>query len=106
MVAGSSSTARHIGPVRAAFARYGRTAACDCREVSDRADDTADRLATAEIESAKLGQSLAFTLTLFAFVAAVVFFALGNRWAGVAFTSVPVAMLIRSFLRRSNGGTT
>jgi hypothetical protein len=104
VVAGSSSTARHIGPVRAAFARYGRTAACDCREVSDRADDTADRLATAEIESAKLGQSLAFTLTLF--VAAVVFFALGNRWAGVAFTSVPVAMLIRSFLRRSNGGTT
>lgn len=63
--------------------------------------DTADRLASAEIEAAKLGQSLAFALTLFAFVAAVVFFAIGNRWAGVAFTSVPVVMLIRSFLRRS-----
>jgi uncharacterized membrane protein len=63
--------------------------------------DTADKMATAEIEAAKLGQSLAFALTLFAFIAAVVFFALDNRWAGVAFTSVPVAMLIRSFLRRS-----
>jgi uncharacterized membrane protein len=66
--------------------------------------DTADRLASAEIEGARTGQILAFTLTLFAFAAAVVFFALGNRWAGVAFTSVPVVMLIRSFLRRSDSG--
>jgi uncharacterized membrane protein len=63
--------------------------------------DTADRLAAAQIEVAKRGQVLAFGLTLVAFAAAIVFFALGNRWAGVAFTSVPVVMLIRSFINRS-----
>ena len=67
--------------------------------------DTADRLATAEIEGARLGQSLAFALTLFAFIAAVTFFALGNIVAGVAFTSVPVVMLIRSFLHRRPDGS-
>lgn len=64
--------------------------------------DTADRLATAQIQVARRGQVLAFGLTMFAFVAAVVFFALGDRWAGVAFTSVPVVMLIRSFINRSS----
>jgi uncharacterized membrane protein len=67
--------------------------------------DTTGRLATAEIEAAKLGQSLAFALTIFAFIAAIVFFAIGNQWAGTAFISVPVAMLIRSFLRRSDEGS-
>ncbi|MDR2986391.1 MAG: hypothetical protein LBV34_16270 [Nocardiopsaceae bacterium] len=63
--------------------------------------DTADKLATAEIEMARKGQSIAFGLTLVAFVASIVFFALCNSVAGAAFLSVPVVMLIRSFIHRS-----
>jgi hypothetical protein len=64
--------------------------------------DIEDKLASAEIETAKIGISLALGLTLLAFTASVVFFALSNRIAGLAFLSFPVAMLIRSFLFRSD----
>ena len=60
--------------------------------------DIADRLAKAEIETARNGLSLAFCLTLLAFAASIMFFALGNEVAGIAFLSLPVVMLIRSFL--------
>jgi hypothetical protein len=63
--------------------------------------DIADRLARAEIETARTGQALAFALTLFAFIAAVVFFAIQDYVAGIAFTSLPVATVIRSFHHRS-----
>ena len=63
--------------------------------------DIADRLATAEIETAKQGLALAFFLTLIAFAASIYFFIRGNNVAGVAFLSVPVVMLIRSFIQRS-----
>ena len=67
--------------------------------------DTADRLAIAEIEISRQGQALAFALTILALGAAIVFFAIHNVVAGVAFTSVPVVMLIRSFLRRSDSSS-
>lgn len=44
---------------------------------------TRDKLACAEIEQAKTGQSLAFVLTLIALGAAIYFFAVGNPIAGV-----------------------
>lgn len=62
-----------------------------------------DKLANAEIETAKISISVAFGLTILAFTASVAFFALGNRVAGLAFLSFPVVMLIRSFLHRSDG---
>jgi uncharacterized membrane protein len=61
----------------------------------------ADKLATAEIKAAKRGQDRALALTLIAFIVSIVFFCLGNAVAGVAFVSVPVVMLIRSFITRS-----
>lgn len=54
---------------------------------------------SAEIDYAKTGQGLAFAITAVAFVAAIVFFALGNNYAGTALLSVPVVMLVRAFLR-------
>lgn len=62
---------------------------------------TRDKIADAEIERAKTGQALAFTLTIIAIASAIVFFALHNNIAGCVFLSVPVIMLIRSFLTRS-----
>lgn len=59
---------------------------------------TADKLADAEIETAKTGQSLAFGLAIIAFASAIVFFSLGNTLAGGLFLSVPVLMFIKSFL--------
>jgi len=59
---------------------------------------TRDKLATAEIERARSGQALAFLLTLIALGAAIWFFAVGNDIAGGVLLSVPVIMLIRSFL--------
>ena len=56
---------------------------------------TRDKLACAEIEQAKTGQSLAFVLTLIALGAAIYFFAVGNPIAGGALLSFPVIMLIR-----------
>lgn len=62
-------------------------------------NEALERESTAEVQQSSTGQSLAFLLTVIAFVAAIVFFALGNNFAGAAFVSVPVAMLIRSFIR-------
>lgn len=56
------------------------------------------RLTQAEVETAKHGQAFAFLLTLVAFVASIVFFAVSNIVAGIAFISFPVVMLVRSFL--------
>jgi uncharacterized membrane protein len=62
---------------------------------------TRDKLASAEIECARIGQSLAFFLTLIALSGAIWFFAIHNDVAGGVLLSVPVIMLIRSFLGRS-----
>jgi uncharacterized membrane protein len=62
--------------------------------------DIEDKLASEAIVNAKVSISAAFGLTLLAFAASVVFFALDNRVAGLAFLSFPVVMLIRSFLSR------
>lgn len=59
---------------------------------------TADKLADAEIATAKKGQALAFALALVAFASAIVFFAIDNNLAGSLFLSVPVLMFIKSFL--------
>lgn len=56
------------------------------------------KLADAEIENARGGRNQAYSLTLTALVAAIVFFALGNPVAGAVLLSMPVVMLIRSFL--------
>jgi uncharacterized membrane protein len=64
---------------------------------------TRDKLACAEIEQAKTGQSLAFMLTLIALGAAIYFFAVRNAVAGGALLSFPVIMLIRSFLTSLRG---
>jgi uncharacterized membrane protein len=60
--------------------------------------DRDDKLAEAEVDLGKTGQALAFGLTLIAMTAAIVFFAVGNNVAGLAFLSVPLLLLIRSFL--------
>jgi len=60
-----------------------------------------DKVASSEIENARRSINVAFGLTLMAFAASVVFFAVDNRVAGLAFLSFPVAMLIRAFLLRS-----
>lgn len=52
----------------------------------------------ARISQAKIGQVLAFVLTILAFVCSVVFFGVGNNWAGGAFLAAPTLMLIREFL--------
>lgn len=62
--------------------------------------DIADSLAKAEIQTARQGLVLAFSLTIVAFAASITFFAVGNNVAGIAFLSVPVVMLIRSFLQK------
>ncbi len=64
---------------------------------------TREKLACAEIEQAKTGQSLAFVLTLIALGAAIYFFAAKDPIAGGALLSFPVIMLIRSFLTSLGG---
>ena len=59
---------------------------------------TSDKLADTEIVAGRQGLALAATLTLIAFVAAIVFFAVGAPIAGGLFLSFPVIMLIRSFI--------
>ncbi|HEU5416241.1 MAG TPA: DUF2335 domain-containing protein [Streptosporangiaceae bacterium] len=59
---------------------------------------TREKIAEAEVDRARSGQALAFLLTLMALGAAIWFFALGNNVAGGVLLSVPVIMLIRSFL--------
>lgn len=61
---------------------------------------TRDKLADAEIERARIGQYLAFLLTLIALGAAIYFFVAGNDVAGACLLGVPLLMLIRSFLGR------
>jgi uncharacterized membrane protein len=62
---------------------------------------TRDKIADAAIERAKVGQAFAFMLTIIALGAAIVFFALHDNIAGGVLLSVPMVMLIRSFLSRS-----
>jgi hypothetical protein len=63
--------------------------------------DTNDCFASAEVSTAKTGQVFGFVLTLFALIASVAFFARHDNVAGLALLSVPVVMLIRSFIRRA-----
>ncbi|GAA4298294.1 putative membrane protein [Actinomadura luteofluorescens] len=59
-----------------------------------------DKLAEAEIERAKQGQAIAFTLTLLSFIASIVFFLFKQSIPGMAFISFPVLMMIKAFLGR------
>lgn len=67
---------------------------------------TREKLASAEIDQARVGQSLAFLLTIIALGAAIYFFVVHNATAGGLLLSFPVIMLIRSFLTglRGDGG--
>jgi uncharacterized membrane protein len=60
--------------------------------------DIADRLATAGIKAARTGLKIVIGLTVVAFAAAMVFFALGNQTAGVAFAAFSVILFIQPFL--------
>lgn len=68
-----------------------------------------DKLVDAEIRQAERGPTRAMVLGLLCFVAAIVFFALGNNVAGVAFLAAPVLgfaaqfLLIRVSSRSSRG---
>ncbi|MCE7080872.1 DUF2335 domain-containing protein [Streptomyces sp. ST2-7A] len=57
-----------------------------------------ERQAETEIRTALRGQLLAAALTLIAMAGASGFFLLGNQVAGIALLSLPLLMLIRSFL--------
>jgi hypothetical protein len=67
------------------------------------------KLTDAEIEASKRGLTFAMVLTSVSFVVAVAFFALAMAGVGVTagitagsvFLSVPVVMLVRSFITRS-----
>ncbi len=65
--------------------------------------DRDDKLADAEVRLATTGQIMAFVITLAALSAAIAFFAAGNAVAGIALTSLPVVLLVRSFLPSSGG---
>ncbi len=65
--------------------------------------DRDNRLAEAEVDIAKTGQTMAFLLTLIALIASIVFFAKGNEVAGGFLIGLPVVLLIRSFLPSSGG---
>jgi uncharacterized membrane protein len=60
--------------------------------------DTGYKLANAGIDTARAALRAALVLNLLAFTVSVVFFALENQAAGLAFASFPTVMLIRSFL--------
>jgi uncharacterized membrane protein len=62
---------------------------------------TRDKVADAAIARARIGQIMAYSLTLIALTAAVLFFIFHNPIAGGVLVSVPVIMLIRSFLTPS-----
>jgi uncharacterized membrane protein len=62
---------------------------------------TRDKVADAAIARARAGQFMAFSLTLVALCAAVLFFVFNKPVAGAVLVSVPVIMLIRSFLNPS-----
>ncbi len=59
-----------------------------------------EKLVDAEIFTGKRGQNQAYSLALIAFTASVVFFALGNPYAGTVLLSFPVVILISAFLNR------
>ena len=59
------------------------------------------QLVRAEIDSGRTGQWMAFGLSLFAFIASIVFFALGKNVAGGVMLSPPVIMLVKSMIQRS-----
>lgn len=61
--------------------------------------EIASKLADAEIETAKQGLNLAFTLAFTAMVAAIVFFAISRPVAGGVLLSMPVVLLVRAILR-------
>lgn len=58
---------------------------------------------SAEIRYRRSGQLFAYSLALLALVPAIVFFALGNNVAGGILLSVPVLLLVRSFLHQGGG---
>lgn len=60
-----------------------------------------DKVADAAIARARTGQIMAYSLTLIALTAAVLFFIFRDPIAGGVLVSVPVIMLIRSFLSPS-----
>ncbi|MFF9346882.1 DUF2335 domain-containing protein [Streptomyces sp. NPDC014734] len=60
-----------------------------------------ERQAEAEISAASTGQGSALFLTICAMIGAAAFFMAGKNIAGGAFLSVPVVMLIRSFITRT-----
>jgi uncharacterized membrane protein len=60
-----------------------------------------EKQSDAEIEAAKRGQLLAAGLTVCAMIGSAGFFAVGNTVAGVAFLSLPLLLLIRSFITTS-----
>lgn len=57
------------------------------------------RLADAEITTVKRGQVIAGLLTAVSLVASIIFFAAGNAIAGGALISMPLVLLVQSFLR-------
>lgn len=59
---------------------------------------TMEKAVDAEIRLASVGQFMAFAIATACTVVAVVFFALGNEVAGLAFIGFPIIMLVRSFL--------
>lgn len=59
------------------------------------------KIADAEIERARTGQAMAALITTIALGAAIYFFAVDNPVAGGVLLSVPVIMLVRTFLGRS-----
>jgi uncharacterized membrane protein len=61
------------------------------------------KIADAAIERARAGLAMAALITIIALGAAIYFFAAGNPVAGGVLLSVPVIMLVRAFLGRSEG---
>lgn len=61
---------------------------------------SAAKLSDAEIKRADAGQSIALFLALICITASIVFFAIGNPWAGGFFLSVPVLQLVQTFIPR------
>jgi uncharacterized membrane protein len=103
-------------PPAAELAAYERIVAGSAKRMIDMAElavrgpiENTAKLTDAEIEASKRGLSFAIILTAVSFIAAVAFFALAVAGVGVtaAITagsvclSIPVVMIIRSFITRS-----
>lgn len=61
-----------------------------------------DRLVDAGIELRRSGLNYAFLIALACIAASAMFFGIGREWAGTVFLSMPVMLLVRSFLRRQH----